>query len=356
LTFTDASLLWLGGALTALILLGVWSHGRRRRKLAEFIGGHRALARVSRSDLSGLRVGRSLLLGLAGICLAIAAAEPTWVEPPAPEPPPVDRLVLALDVSASMQATDVPPTRLARAVDVARELLAAAEGQEVGLLVFAGIGYPIAPPTLDHDALAFMLDGITPTMASAYDPGTLGAIAVQEAVALIEAGTDSTTRIGRRRVVVISDGDDGETEAALLAAVDSARTLGVDVYAIGVGTARGSGMSMPGGAYQLGGPVTTASGARASSRLDEGRLRALAARGGGRYAHADAGLDVAALRAELTAPPPPTPLPGGEGRPAWARYDLTLVLGVAALVLALLESLLDASLPRLPALRTRRVA
>ncbi|MEQ1857796.1 MAG: hypothetical protein ABL963_15180, partial [Longimicrobiales bacterium] len=77
--WADASLLWLGTALTALVLLGVWSHGRRRRRLAEYLGGRRALARVARADLSGFRVGRSLLLGVAGVCLTVAAAEPTWV-------------------------------------------------------------------------------------------------------------------------------------------------------------------------------------------------------------------------------------------------------------------------------------
>ncbi|MEQ1857919.1 MAG: VWA domain-containing protein, partial [Longimicrobiales bacterium] len=270
--------------------------------------------------------------------------------------PPVDQLVLALDVSASMQATDAEPTRLARAVDVARDLLASASDQEVGLLMFAGTSYPLAPPTLDHDALSFMLDGITPNMASAYDPGTLGSAAVLGAVALLESPTDSLGQVGRRRIVIISDGDDGAREEELLAAVDSARAVGIDVYAIGVGTERGSGMSMPAGPYQLGGPVTTATGARAFSRLDASSLRALADRGGGRFAQADADLDLGALRAEISAPPPPTEFAATDTRPAWARYDLPFVLGVTALVLLLLESLLDASLPRLPATRTRRVA
>jgi Ca-activated chloride channel family protein len=354
LIFADSSLLWLGGALTALVLLGVWSHGRRRRRLAAFLGGRRALVRLSRSDLSGFRVGRSLLLGLGGACLAVAAAGPSWTPPPAPEPPPVDRLVLALDVSASMQATDVTPTRLARATDEARALLAGVAGQEVGLLVFAGTSYSLAPPTLDHHALAFMLDGVTATLASAYDPGTLVSVAVGEAMALLLASEDSTTRGGRQRVVVISDGDVGDNDRALLAAVDSARAAGVEIHAIGIGTDRGAGMSLPAGTYQLGGPVTTASGGRAVSRLREGPLRDLAGRGGGRYAHADAQGDLRALFADVSAPPPPTQSPAN--RPAWARYDIPFVLGLTALVLVLLESLLDASLPGLPALRPRRTA
>jgi len=356
LIFVDPSLLWLGGALTALVLLGVWSHGRRRRRLAEFLGGHRALARVSRSDLSGMRVGRSLLLGIAGVSLTVAAAEPTWIEPPAPEPPPVDRLVLAIDVSASMQGTDVQPTRLGRAVDVARQVLADVRDQEVGLLVFAGTSYPIAPPTLDHEALSFMLDGIVPTTASAYDPGTLGSVAVLDAMTLLDAPADSGVTIGRRRILVISDGDDGEPARSLAAAVDSARAMGIDVHAIGVGTERGSSMSLPAGTYQLGGPVTTASGGRAFSRLNQGTLRALAERGGGRYALADVPGDLAGLRAAISAPPPAPELPGGDPRPWWSRYDVPYVLGVTALVLLLLESLLDAALPRVPALRARRVA
>jgi Ca-activated chloride channel family protein len=356
LIFADVSLLWLGGALTALILVGIWSHGRRRRRLADFLGGRRALARLSRSDLAGLRLGRALLLGVSGVCLAVAAAQPSWVEPPVPEPPPVDRLVLAIDVSASMQATDVQPTRLARAVEAARELLAEVEEQEVGLVVFAGTTYRLAPPTLDHEALDFMLGGVTPTMASAYDPGTLASVAILDAVALLASSQDSTARLGRQRVLLISDGDDGENERAALTAVDSARAAGVEVHAIGIGTERGAGMSLSAGTYQLGGPVTTASGGRAVSRLREATLRDLAGRGGGRYAHVDAVGDFAALRANISAPPVSTQLPTSDPRPVWTRYDLPFVLGIAALVLVLLESLLDASLPRLPSLRTRRVA
>ena len=92
------------------------------------------------------------------------------------------------------------------------------------------------------------------------------------------------------------------------------------------------------------------------SRLREATLQDLAARGGGRYAHVDAMGDMLALRAAISAPPLPTQLPSADPRPVWTRYDLPFVLGMAALALVLLESLLDASLPRLPSLRSRRVA
>jgi Ca-activated chloride channel family protein len=358
LIFTDLTPLWLGAPLVALILVGVWSHGTRRRKLAAFLGGRRALVRLARTDLSGLRLGRALFLGLAGVCLALAAADPHWIEPPAPEDPPVDRVILGLDVSASMQATDVSPTRLARAVEVANELLGSLGGQQVGLMLFAGTAYPIAPPTLDHAAVAFLLRGVVPTMASAYDPGTLLSVAVADGVAMLEA-VDSTTAaagVGRKRLVLIGDGDGGETEGAVSEAAAVAAAAGVEVYTIGVGTERGGPMSLPAGTYQLGGPVTNAAGQRAVSRMREPVLRDLAATAGGTYAHVDAEGDLDALTNALVAPPPVVETPGDQAPPPWARYDLPFTLGVAALILILMESLLDASLPRLFVRRRQGVA
>ncbi|MGE0158201.1 MAG: VWA domain-containing protein [Gemmatimonadales bacterium] len=357
MTFTDLSPLWLGAPLVALILVGVWSHGTRRRKLAAFLGGRRALVRLARTDLSGLRLGRVLLLGLAGACLAFAAADPHWVEPPPGEAPPVDRVVLAIDVSASMQATDVAPTRLASAVEIATELLDALEGQQVGLMLFAGTAYPIALPTLDHTAVAFLLRGVVPTMASAYDPGTLLSVAVADGITMLQAVDSASVpaRIGRRRLVVIGDGDVGDEPAALGEAAALAAEAGVEVHTIGVGTERGGPMSLPAGTYQLGGPVTDAGGRQAVSRMRESLLRDLAGGAGGLYAHVDAEGDVRAIMRALVAPAPVAEVAPGDTPPPWARYDLPLTLGVAALILILMESLLDASLPRLGAYR-REVA
>jgi Ca-activated chloride channel family protein len=352
LIFTDLTPLWLGGPLVALILVGVWSHGTRRRKLATFLGGRRALVRLARTDLSGRRLGRAFLLGFAGVCLAVAAANPHWVEPPPPEAPPLDRAVLAIDVSASMQATDVSPTRLARAVEVAHQLLASLEGQEVGLMLFAGTAYPLAPPTLDHDALAFLLSGVVPTMASAYDPGTLLSVAVADGVMMLETVDTASVpaRVGRKRLVMIGDGDGDEVAAAVTDAAS------VEVYTIGVGTDRGGPMSLPAGTYQLGGPVTNAAGQRAVSRMREPVLRGLSASAGGMYAHADDEGDVEAIIDALVAPPPAVETPVEDAPPPWARYDLPFTLGVAALILILMESLLDASLPRLFVRRRQEAA
>ena len=356
MTFLDPWFLQVGVGLTALVLVGLWSHAGRRRQLADFMGGQRAVHRLSRSDLYRLRVERALLLGISGLALAAAAAEPHWSG--SPELPPVNSVILGIDVSASMQAADVTPTRLARAVEVAGELLEALEDHRVGLILFAGTGYSIAPPTHDHRALRFLLEGVT--MASAYDPGSLLSAGIGEGVSLLErqvplavetrgpaVGTDAVAqeREGERFIVLLTDGEARENDEDVSRAVEMALEAGIGIHTIGVGTEQGAGMIMPASAYQFGGPVLDVTGAPSTSRLREPPLRDLAAAGGGRYANARSGVQLRALTGELQASGS-LPEQNSDGEtPGWARYDLPFLLCLGALVLILIESLLDITLP-----------
>ena len=357
-TFLDPWFLQIGVGLSALVLVGLRSHAGRRRRLADFLGGRRAVQRLSRSNLYRLRVERALLLGIGGLALAAAAAEPHWSG--SPELPPVKSVILAIDVSASMQATDVAPTRLARATEVAGELLDALEDHRVGLLLFAGTGYPIAPPTRDHQALRFLLEGVTPTIASAWDPGSLLSAGIEEGIALLQRQTLLTVepdgpavdadpvareREGERLIVLLTDGEAGESDEDVSRAVEAAVEAGIGIHTIGVGTEQGAGMIIPTSAYQFGGPVLDATGAPSTSRLREPPLRALATTGGGRYANAGSGAQLRALMGELQTSESISERNPDEETPGWARYDLPFLLGLGALVLILLESLLDVTLP-----------
>ena len=368
-TFLDPWFLQVGVGLTALVLVGLRSHARRRRRLADFIGGRRAVNRLSRSDLYRLRVERALLLGIGGLALAAAAAEPHWLG--SPELPPVKSVILGIDVSASMQAADVTPTRLARAVEVAGELLDALEDHRVGLMLFAGTGYSIAPPTHDHRALRFLLEGVTPTIASAYDPGSLLSVAIEEGVSLLErqvplavdtdglaVGADPVAQEpeGERLIVLVTDGETGENDEDVSRAVETALEAGIGIHTIGVGTELGAGMIIPASPYQFGGPVLDVTGAPSTSRLREPPLRDVAAAGGGRYANARNGAQLRALTGELQASGSiPDQNPDDE-TPGWARYDLPFLLGLGALVLILIESLLDMTLPQRWSSRMRELA
>jgi Ca-activated chloride channel family protein len=359
--FRDPSFLALGVGLTALLLIGLLGHMGRRRRLAEFLGGRRASQRLARSNLYRVRVERWVLLGLSGVGLAVAAAGPRWTDGPELGPP-ANEIILAIDVSASMQASDVSPTRLARAVDVAMGLMDDLEEHRVGLLLFAGKGYALAPPTHDHNALRFLLQGVTPTIASALDPGTLVSVGIEEAVGLLEreedqmapedgssvspSPTPSAPAVrGNRWIVVIGDGETGESDDRVSEVVAHAREAGIGVHTVGVGTAVGSGMIMPAATYQLGGPVLDANGARGTTHLREPLLRRLAAMGGGEYARADEPAGLASLRAELAEVEVSAELSTDEQLPLWARYDLPFLLGLGALLLVFTESLLDLWIP-----------
>ena len=362
-TFLDPWFLQVGVGLTVLVLVGLQSQVGRRRRLADFIGGRRAVYRLSRSNLYRLRVERALLLGIGGLALAAAAAEPHWSG--SPELPPVKSVILGIDVSASMQAADVAPTRLARAVEVAGELLDALEDHRVGLILFAGTGYSIAPPTRDHQALRFLLGGVTPTMASAYDPGSLLSAAIEEGVSLLErqaalavevdglgdsSGGDGDDTAAQRRegeqlIVLLTDGEAGENEEGVSQAVAMALEAGIGIHTIGVGTEQGAGMIVPASAYQIGGPVLDATGAPSTSRLQEPPLRDLAAAGGGRYSNAGSGAQLRSLTTNLQATGSMPEQSPDDEVPGWASYDLPFLLGLGALVLVLIESLLDMTLP-----------
>jgi Ca-activated chloride channel homolog len=359
MSFADPLWLQVGAALLLVVALAAWSHSWRRRRLARYLGGQTAAGRLSGSNLYRLRFERVLLLGVVVMALAAAAAGPSWnVPPPAPPPPPPTRsVVIAVDVSASMQATDAAPNRLGSAVQLVDQLLAALEDDRVGLILFAGTPYPLAPPTHDHRALRYMLRGVTPTIASAHDPGSLPSAAVGEAAAMLERWAASDDE---RRIILISDGEAGEPVGAIETAARSAAGAAIDVHVIGMGTAEGSGFFMPPAQYQLGGRVMNESGAPAISRLRETTLSRAAEAGSGLYAPADEPASIAALTNAVTsrsvttlaAEQPTEPVEA----PVWTRQDPIVWFISVALLVLILESLLDVRLPGRALALVRRTA
>jgi Ca-activated chloride channel family protein len=351
-TFSNPVFLRLGVGLALLVVLGLWSHDRRRRRLAEFLGGQPAVRRLSGSNLYRLRLERIFLLGLGALALALAAADPRW-EAPAIEPQASPRsVVIAIDISASMQATDIAPTRLGQAVGIAGDVIKVLERDRIGLLLFAGNSYVLAPPTHDHKALAYLLRGVTPTIASLDDPGTLVSVAIQESAGLLN-GADEPQ--GQREIIVISDGESGEPEAVVRAAARAAVAKGIRIHTIGVGTSRGATMVMPDGPYRKGGPVVDRAGAPVISRFREPVLRGLAQVGGGRFAHGGGQARLGEIERMVETPDQQPGSQDASRAPLWARIDLTFWLVLGALVCVLLESLLDFRLPE-TLVAARRIA
>jgi Ca-activated chloride channel homolog len=344
MTLGNPFYLRVGAALLLIVVLGMWRHAHRRRALAESLGGRSAAGRLSAANLYRWRVERGILVGVAAMALAAAAAGPAWnVAPPEPPPEPAIRnVIVAIDVSASMQASDVEPNRLAGATAAAADIISALENDRVGLLLFAGTPYPLAPPTSDHEAVRYLLGGVTPTIASAHDPGSLPSVAIGEAMAMLERWAAERDE---RAIVLISDGEAGEPASASEEAARAAAEAGVQVHTIGVGTAAGAGMVMPEAPYQLGGRIVGENGGPAVSRLREENLTRAATAGGGSYAALDDASAMNRLLEAIAAPSvlaAPTPEPDA---PVWLRLDPVVWLTSASLLLLFVESLLDVRLP-----------
>jgi Ca-activated chloride channel family protein len=186
-------------------------------------------------------------------------------------------VVVALDVSASMRAQDVAPSRLRRAKNEIRTLLDGLRGDRVGLVLFAGDGIVQCPLTTDYGALRLFLDVAEPDQVPT--PGTnFGAAldAATEAFAAARPPADTTARPDDRRAQVLLVLSDGENHVGDLEEIkQSARAQDIALFAAGVGTETGGRIPV----YENGrraGVKRDARGRVVRTRLDEPALTTLA--------------------------------------------------------------------------------
>jgi len=215
------------------------------------------------------------MLVVAAAFAAFAAARPQFGERETRVEQHGIDLVIALDISQSMFATDVEPTRLRRAQDEIIALLDRSQGDRVGLVVFAGRPFVRSPLTGDTAALARLVEGVDRELGL-VPPGSDVGSAIREGVELLEGGEAEA-----RALVVISDGEDHTDLVA--GAIRDATAAGVTVYTAGVGTAQGSAvMDRDPETLELR-PRRDDSGQPVVTRLDAAALRSIATVGGGRY-------------------------------------------------------------------------
>lgn len=300
----EVALLWLGVGLA--VALARWLLRRRRAALGAHVG-------------PGVSLGRDAALWLALAAIGLALLGPRLGQTVQRLPGDGVDVMLLVDVSRSMDATDTRPTRFVAARDAAHQLLARLAPQDrAGLAVFASRGVLLAPLTPDTDALAELLDALDTNLVapagSALDRG------VDAAIAGFEDGSE------RPRVLfVLSDGEDPGRRSTL--GSGAALRAEVRVLAAGFGSEAGARLS-DGGA-----PLRARDGTPVVSRRDLRHLERLAEATGGRVFAADAQgtLDfdaaAAALRAHAGGPP---------GEPVLRRVPAVRVAPLAALAFLLL--------------------
>ncbi|MEJ2503323.1 MAG: VWA domain-containing protein [Gemmatimonadota bacterium] len=277
MSFDHAGLLWLALLLPLAVATGLALWARRRRRAARALGSAALLERLGAGDLARFPAFRAPLLLLAAASLGVAAAGPRWGLESVDEQTSAADLVLALDVSRSMLARDVPPNRLERERVLARRILRELAGDRIGLVAFAGRAYVLSPMTVDHGALQLYLDALDPEIVS--QGGSSLAAAVRQATDLARGPQDA----GRGAVVLVTDGEALEDRESVLDAADRASRLGITVHTVGVGTVDGSPIPETGDGDRVEAYKRGPDGEVVISALDEDLLRAVAERTGGRF-------------------------------------------------------------------------
>lgn len=281
MSFRTPETLWLLLLVPAAVAL--YAHAARHRRAAVqlFFGGEGTPGAVAR--MARLRRWRAACVAVALGALVVALAGPRYGTTLREARQESLDLVFALDVSASMLAEDVAPSRLERArLAVARLADGGArladggaerQGDRLGLVVFAGDAFLQCPLTTDRAAFRLFLDAAAPDLIAT--PGSDFARALFTArQAFTDEEADGAAGPPRTRVVVVvSDGENHE--GGLEDAVAALRGDGIVLLAAGVGTERGGPVPLWSGGRRTG-YKTDATGARVVTRREEGVLRQIA--------------------------------------------------------------------------------
>ncbi|MEL6924717.1 MAG: VWA domain-containing protein [Bacteroidota bacterium] len=213
------------------ILLGIYFFTRylRKRKLSEF--GNLELVEQLMPQASRYKhLIKYVLLMLGLAALIVAWANPQYgVRKEKVKRKSVD-VFIALDISASMMAEDVRPSRMDRARRFAQNLVNELRGERMGTIIFAGNAYLQMPLTTDYAAAQLFVKSANPKMAASQ--GT----AISDAIDLAERSFEEENK-QHKVLVIISDGENHDQEA-----LDRAKTAaenGLLIFTVGVGTAEG---------------------------------------------------------------------------------------------------------------------
>ena len=264
----EALLLALAAPLFALVVRRI--DARRRRRTEEILGprAERLAPQVAKS--SRPFVGATAILLTAG-----ALAQPVWGEGPERIAPRGADVVVCLDVSRSMLAQDEAPTRRARAQREIRELAERAQGDRMGLVVFAGEARLLVPLTRDLASFSALAAQADPTAVGRGGTDLGGAL-----TAALRALPEGSEVPGT--VLLLTDGED-LAGTGLRAAADL-RERGVVVHCVALGSAAGAKIAVGDGGAFLRAP----GGDDVLSSMDPAGLRRIAAATGGEFVEAAA--------------------------------------------------------------------
>ena len=249
---------WLWALLALPALWMLWRHRQRRSNVWQGVVDAHLLPHLL--ERGGKAVRGGVWMGALGFVIAvIALAGPSWRQGEQPLWQSHSPLVVAVDMSSAIAASDLPPSRLLQVRAKLATLLRERTGGQVALVAYAGEAFTVAPLTDDAANVALFLDALEPDVMP---------VDGQEAAKAIAASVRLLQQAGFNRGDILLITDQGD--AADNSAAAEANRQGFRVSTLGVGTAAGA-------------PYKNIDGSISQARLDAGSLRALSVAGGGTY-------------------------------------------------------------------------
>lgn len=270
--FENPTYLWLLLIIPILIIIKIMMWYVQRKKLSRI--GNPTLLKELMPDVSRFRPwGKFLLLITALSSLILALARPQFGSKISHEKRNGIEAIIALDISNSMLAQDVQPSRLDKSKLMIENLINSFINDKIGLVVFAGEAYVQLPITSDYVSAKMFLSDITPNLISAQGTDIARTIRVSLSSFTQQKGVG-------KAIILITDGEDNEGGA--LEAVKEAKEKGVNVFILGVGDSKGAPIPLGNGEY-----LKDNHGQTVMTALNENMCKEIAQAGSGTYIHID---------------------------------------------------------------------
>lgn len=320
--FENPAFLYLLIIIPVFILIRLLGIRKRKRKLKKF--GDIELVKQLMPDVSYSRRALKFWLMMAALALIIVMlARPQMGTKISQEKRSGIEVIISLDISNSMRAEDVVPSRLDKSKMLIENMVDNFTNDKVGLVVFAGDAFIQLPITSDYVSAKMFLQNVDPSLIATQGTDLAGAID------LSSKSFTQQDKVGRA-ILIITDGEDHEGGA--IEAAKKARKNGIRVFVLGVGSPKGSPVLDGNGGY-----MKDNTGQEVMSALNEDMCKQIAEAGGGAYIHVDnTSLAQRQLNDELTR------LQKGDlSSVIYSEYDEQFqAVGILVLLLLVIETLI----------------
>ena len=270
--FESPIFLYLLILIPILFVIRLLTIRQRRKKLRKF--GDPSLLKELMPDVSVFRSEVKFWFAMGALALLIVMlARPQMGTKISHEKRNGIETIITLDISNSMMAEDVVPSRLDKSKMLVENMVDHFTNDKIGLIVFAGDAFVQLPITSDYVSAKMFMQSIDPSLIATQGTD------IAQAITMAMNSFTQDDKVGRA-IIVITDGEDHEGGA--LEAAQAAKKKGMRVFVLGVGDTKGAPIPSGDGGY-----MTDNAGQTVMSALNEDMCRQIAQAGGGAYIHVD---------------------------------------------------------------------